>query len=269
MQNTIFRYEFSSRLRSVITWSVSVMLIILLFYSFFPVFAEEAALMNQVLANFPPQMRAIFGLNHMDLSTTLGFFSFIMLFVQLCLAIQAGNYGFGLVSVEEAELTADFLLTRPITRRKLLSSKLLAALAGLLITNACVWGSSYLAIGLFQGDREVQSVRLLMALLTILPFQVFFLTIGLVVSLLVRRIRSTTPYALGLGFGMYVLNALNGIFNEVVVEWITPFKHFDMAAITATGVYNIPLVVFNLSLSLLALVASYWLYQRRDIQAVS
>ena len=53
-------------------------------------------------------------MNNLDMSSVLGFFSFVFLFCQICLAIQAANYGFSLVSVEERELTADFLLAKPV-----------------------------------------------------------------------------------------------------------------------------------------------------------
>ena len=52
--------------------------------------------MNASLARYPQKLRAAFGMDNMDLATVLGYYSFIFLFVQLCLAIQAGNYGFGL-----------------------------------------------------------------------------------------------------------------------------------------------------------------------------
>ena len=74
-----------------------------------------------------------------DLSTVLGFYSFAFLFTQICLAIQAANYGFSLVSIEERELTADFLLAKPVGRTQILTSKLLAALSGLTITNIVIW----------------------------------------------------------------------------------------------------------------------------------
>ncbi len=111
--------------------------------------------MNELLAKFPPELRAAFGMDKMDLSTVLGFYSFIFLFVQLCLAIQASNYGFGLVSIEESELTADFLLSKPVSRAQVLTSKLLAALTSLTITNLVVWVSSFVAISLFRGERDV------------------------------------------------------------------------------------------------------------------
>ncbi len=269
MNLNIYRHEVRTRLRSVIVWSLGVAALILFFFSFFAVFADQAELLNEMLDRFPPEMSAAFGLDKMDLSTVLGYYSFIFLFVQLCLAIQASNYGFGLVSIEESELTADFLLSKPVSRTQVVTSKLLAALTALTLTNLVVWVASFAAVTLFRGARDYQAGTLLLLLLSIVIFQLFFLSVGLVVSLLVKRVRSVTPYALGLGFGAYVLSAFSGLLGDVKLELLTPFKHLDAAAIVARAAYDAPLVLLNVAVSVLALVLSYWLYVRRDIPAVS
>jgi ABC-2 type transport system permease protein len=269
MNANIYKHEFRTRLKSVVIWSLAVTALLVFYFSFFSVFADQAALMNEMLAKFPPEMRAAFGLDKRDLSTVLGFYSFIFLFVQLCLAIQASNYGFGLVSIEENELTADFLLSKPVSRTQVLTSKLLAALTSLTITNLVVWVSSFAAIMLFRGEHEYEPRTLFLLLFSIVIFQLFFLSVGVVVSLLVKRVRSVTPYALGLGFGTYVLSAFSGIFGDVKLELITPFKHIDAAYIVQHGAYDTPLVLLNAAVTLVALVVSYWLYIRRDIPAVS
>ncbi len=269
MSANIYRHEFRTRLKSVVTWSLAVMAVIFFFFSLFPAFADQAALMNEMLAKFPQELRAAFGMDNMDLSSVLGFYSFIFLFVQLCLAIQAGNYGFGLVSIEETELTADFLLTKPVSRSQVLTSKLLAALSSLTITNLVVWVTSFAAISLFRGNREYDLRTLLLMLASIAIFQLFFLGVGLLISLLVKRVRSVTPYALGLGFGTYVLSAFSGVFGDVKLELLTPFKHLDPAYIVQHGAYDVPLVLLNVAVTVVSLAVSYWLYIRRDIQAVS
>ena len=269
MSATIYRHEFFARFRSVIIWSVSLAFLIIFYFTLFPAFANQAALIKEMMVKFPPEMRAAFGLDAMDLSSVLGYYSFIFLFVQLILAIQAGNYGFGLVSIEESELTADFLLSKPVSRTQVLVSKLLAALSSLTITNAVVWVSSITAILLFRDGRDYETRTLILLLCSILIFQLFFLSVGLVISLLVKRVRSITPYGLGLGFGAYVLSAFSGVFGDVALELITPFKHLDAAAIASEGAYDTPLVLLNLAVSLVSLAVSYWLYIRRDIPAVS
>ncbi len=269
MSANIYLHEFRSRLKSVLNWSLAVAAVSLIYFSFFTMFADQAALMNQMMQNFPPELLAAFGMQGLNLATVLGYFGFVFLFILLFLAIQAGNYGFGLVSIEESELTADFLLTRPVSRVQVLTSKLLAALTCLGITDLVVWVSSFAAITLFRGKYAYEAGTLILLLLSVIPFQLFFLGVGLVVSLLVKRVRSVTPYSLGLAFGMYVLSAFSGVFGDVTLELITPFKHFDPNYIVQNGAYDTPLVLLNLAVSLIALAASYWLYLRRDIPSVS
>jgi ABC-2 type transport system permease protein len=269
MNANIYRHELRIRWKSVFTWSVALMFLIVFFFSIFPAFARDADLLNQMMAKFPPEMKMAFGLDNMDMASVLGYLSLVFLFVQLCLSIQAGNFGFGLVSVEEAELTADFLLTRPVSRWQILTSKLLAVLTSMLITDLAVWVSTFTAILLFRDGRAYDFSTLLLLLISILPFQLFFLCVGLVISLGVRRIRSVTPYSLGLGFGAYVLSAFSGVFGEAWMELITPFKHFDAAAIVNNRSFDAPLALLNVAVSLVAVVVSYWLYRRRDIHAVS
>jgi ABC-2 type transport system permease protein len=269
MISNIFKFEFRLRLKSVLTWSLAIAAILFFFYSIYTGFADQAALMNQMLQKFPPALLEAFGLTQVDLSSVLGFYSLTVLFVMLCLAIQAGNYGFGLVSIEESELTADFLLTKPVSRSQILSSKLLAALACLVITNLVVWVSSYTAIEIFKGSHAYNAATLFMLLKGLFFFQLFFLCVGLLISLLVKRVRNVTPFSLGLAFGAYVLSALGDVFAEIKLEWITPFKHFDPSYIIQHGTLNWPLVLLNVAVSLVAVSLSYWLYLRRDIHAVS
>lgn len=269
MKANIYRHEFRTRLRSVVNWSLAVTAIVGIYFYFFSVFADQAALMNEMLENFPQQLRTAFGMDKVNLSTVLGYYSFIFLFVQICLAIQASNYGFGLVSIEESELTADFLLSKPVSRWEVLSSKLLAAMTGLIITDLTLCASSFAAITLFRDEHEYEPGVLLLLLLSTVIFQLFFLSVGLIVSLLVRRVRSVTPYALGLGFGAYVLSAFSGMLGDVKLELVTPFKHFDAAQIVQNGAYDTPLVLLNVAVTLLSLAASYWLYIHRDIPSVS
>ena len=269
MNANIYRYEFHARLRSVLSWSLGLVSLILLFFAMFPVFADQAALMNEMMTRFPAELRDAFGMSQIDFATVLGYYSFVFLFVQLCLAVQASMVGFGLVSVEETELTADFLLTRPVSRGQVLTSKLLAAAASLALTDLVVWASTLAAILLFSGGRAVAWGTLMLLLLSVVIFQACFVGVGLVISLLVKRVRNVTPYGLGLSFGAYVLSAFSGVFGEVALELITPFKHLDAAYIVAHGAYNTPLVLLNVAVTVVAVAASYVLYLRRDIPAIS
>lgn len=262
----IYIHEFKIHLRSVITWSLSLAALIFVFTSIFSAMAVDTALINETLDQFPEELLVAFGMADLDLSTVLGYFSFTFLFCQLVLALQAANYGFSILSVEERELTADFLLAKPVSRRKVLFTKFLAALTGLTITNIVVWISSFVFINMFRGDQTYETMTLVLLLLSIIVFQLTFLTLGMLISLLVKRIRNVTPFAMGLAFGAYVLNAFGGMLGDVKLELITPFKHFDPNYIINNQAFD-PLLWISVAYIIIAAVGTYMLYQKRDIPA--
>ena len=269
MALNVFNHEFKIKLRSSIGWSMAVAALILVFSAMFSAISGQVQSLNDFLANYPKELLIAFGLNGVDLSSVLGFFGFIFLFVQICLAIQAASYGFSLTSVEEADRTADFLLTKPVKRTQILTSKLLAAVAGLTVTNAAVWLSSFVFLNVFKGDNTFDSSALAILFATIIVFQLFFLGVGLGVSLLVRRIRSVIPYSLALAFGMYVLNAFGSQLGTSILEKITPFKHFEPGYVLAHKGYDPALVSISVVVILVSIAGAYYLYSRRDIPAVS
>lgn len=261
----IFKHEFKVHLKSVLIWSASISTLIFVFLSMFQSFASQTAMVNDLMASFPEELLIAFGMTDMDWSTILGFFGLLFVFSQICLAIQAANYGFGLVSIEETEWTADFLISKPVSRINILTSKFLAALASLAITQAIVWGSSFWFIEIFRQGQEYQAKPVVLLLLSMTIFQLFFLTVGMAISLLVKRVRNVLPFSMGLVFGLYILNAFGGMIGEKSLEIISPFKHFAPGFIIKNATWDFPLMMISVVLIVISIIASYILYARRNI----
>jgi len=264
----IFKLEMKMNLRSVITWSISVTAVLFLFATVFSTIADDMAALNEVMANYPPELLAAFGWDQMDLSTVLGFFAFSFSFIQIMIALQAANYGYALVSVEERELTADFLLSKPVGRVRILTTKLLAALTSLLITNAVIWAASFAAVSLFADGRSFDRGALALVLLSALFVQLFFLTVGVFVSLLLRKVPSVISLSMGTVFGMYILAAFGGSMGKDKFDYLTPFKHFEATQIVTDGGYDPAKALISAAVIVISVLASYLLYTRRDIPTV-
>ena len=101
-------------------------------------------------------------------------------------------------------------------------------------------------------------VTLVLLLLSIVIFQLFFLSVGLVISLLVKRVRSVTPYAPRAGLRRVRAELPSAACLERS-NWncITPFKHLDPAYIVKNGAYDTPLVLLNVAVILVSLAVSY------------
>lgn len=261
----IFKHEFKVHLKSILIWSGSISALILVFLSMFGSFAAEAALVSDLMDSFPKELLIAFGMTDMDWSTILGFFGLLFVFSQICLAIQAANYGFGLVSIEETEWTADFLLSKPVSRMHIMTSKLLAAIASLALTQAIIWGSSFWFISIFRQGQEYEIKPVVLLLLSMTVFQLFFLTVGMVISLLVKRIRNVLPFSMGLVFGLYILNAFGSMIGKKSLEIISPFKHFAPSFIIQNATWDFPLMLISVVLIVVSVIVSYVLYARRNI----
>jgi len=263
----IFKHEFKSYLRSVLIWSVAIFLMILVYLSAFYSIADDLTMIDDLLSSFPEELLVAFGMTDLSFTTILGMFGLVFLFCQICLAIQAANYGISLVSIEERELTADFLLAKPVGRQKIMTTKLLAALAALTVTNLSVWVSSFAVINYLNEGPPIDNRSLVVLLSSIVIFQLFFLTVGMLISLLMKRVRSVTPLSMALAFGMYVVSAFGGMLGDDTIDLISPFTHFEPNAIITTGAYDTPLVMISVVAILAAIPVSYVLYSKRNIQS--
>ncbi len=119
---------------------------------------------------------------------------------------------------------------------------------------------------MFRDGRPYDSQALILLLAGVLLFQLVFLTVGVVISLFMKRVRNVTPYTMALVFGAYILNAFGGMLGEDTIELITPFKHFDPNYVLGNAGYDVPLVLISVVLVLVSIVGSYRLYTRRNIQ---
>lgn len=265
----IFKYEFGMYRKSILVWTLSIGALIVMFMAFYPTFGKDAEFMEKMLANYPEDMLKAFGMSGgLPLSSVTGYLAFAFAFTQICIAIQAANYGFSFLSIEEREFTADFLISKPVSRVQILSAKFGAACLALFVTSIFVWLSTLGAIELFRDGKEYDLNHVIVLLTSLIFFQLFFLTIGMVVSVLVKRIRSVLTFSLGLSFGTYILNAIGAIVGGSTLKYLSPFSHFEPGYILEHGKYDIGMVSISFIIIVASLVVTYVMYPKRDIHSL-
>lgn len=265
----IYKFEFKVYLKSAITWSMAMVILIYFFMVIFPAFSEDTEMMDLIMQNYPEEMLKAFGMNTgLALSSLPGYLVFMFPFVQLCLAMQSANYGFSMLSIEERELTADFLMTKPVSRTRIFVSKLVAAITALTIVQASVWVGTFSAIELFGNNKTYDAKNILMFLSTILLFQLFFVGIGMLISVSVRKIRSVLSYSMAMAFGLYILNAMKNIIGGNTLGLISPFYYYEPGHIIEHGQFDTTYYILGILIVIFSVVISYLLYMRRNIHSV-
>lgn len=265
----IFKHEFKMKRKSILIWSLSLVAFFIFYMTFYPALVQDSAAFESIMENFPEELLKAMGLSEgLPLTSLMGYYSLTFTLVQLAMAIQSANYGFAILSEEERELTADFLMTKPVSRTKIYLSKFFAAMLSLFITSLAVAIGSFMAVVLFSGGESYEVSHILRFLITLPIFQLVFLSLGMMISLLFRRVRSVLSLSMGLVIGLYVISSIRGLIDSELLGYFTPFYHFEPGEILVNGQYNLVLFLISLGIITVSLVGSFLLYKRRDIHSL-
>lgn len=260
----IFVHELKAYRKSTFVWAFSLIAIVVLFLSMFPSISKEIVEFTKLLEGFPEPVRKALGLEIESFGSILGFYSYLFLYVTLCGAIQAMHIGSSIVSKEVRDKTADFLLTKPVSRTTILTTKLLAALTTLVITNIAFLISARIMIA--QVFTESYSVKgFWMISLTLFFTQLIFLSLGIVISIIFPKIKSALTISLGIVFTFFIIGLLVSTTDDSMKRYLSPFKYFDSAYILENSSYEISFMLTGIVIIVISVVASYIIYTKKDI----
>lgn len=261
----VFIQELKQNRNSTIIWIMALIAIAALYISIYPSISQSAAIAD-VYKNFPEAFKKTFGITENFLTAFSGLYALVLNLVLLTGAVQAMNLGTGITSKEVRDRTADFLLTRPISRASILRQKLLTVFMLILVTDLVFIAADW---GLIQAliNDPFQFKTFFISTASLFLVQLFFLSFGFLLGSVLPKIKSVIAVSLPAVFGFYVI----GMFDTVVgekIKYMTPFKFFDVNMLAAGGGYELGMLMYLAVLSIGALIASFVVYQKKDIHTI-
>ncbi|WP_082074966.1 ABC transporter permease subunit [Desulfosporosinus sp. I2] len=160
--------------------------------------------------------------------------------------------------------TAEFLFLKPISRSKIITSKLLASLLNLLIFNLVTLVSSILLVQRYsKGEAVMGDITKLMVGMLIL--QLIFLFIGTAIAAISKHPKTAASMATGILLLTFMLSIAIDLNSRIdMLKYLTPFKYFDAKNMYTRGfepVYVILSVVIIAGL----FKVTYVFYKSRDL----
>lgn len=263
----MYLHELKAYRKSTMIWSGSMVVFMVLFFSMFPSISNEAETFKKLLEGYPAAVRKALGLSIDSFTSLLGFYSYVFSYILLCGSIQAMNLGTSIVSKEVREKTADFLLTKPVTRAQILTAKLSAIFTSLVITNIIYLISANIMASVVKTKAYDMKIFLMISI-TLFFVQLMFLSLGVIVSVVVPKIKSVLPISLGTVFAFFIINMLGSVVGDTVIRYITPFKYFDTAYIIKNASYETNFIIIEFAFIVAAILTSYFIYSKKDIHSV-
>ncbi|WP_374056821.1 ABC transporter permease subunit [Rossellomorea sp. FM04394] len=261
----IFLYELKAYRKSTFIWTGALVVLVILFMSMFPSISKEIDEFKKLLEGFPEGVRKALGIQVDSIGSLNGYYSYVFLYITLCGAIQAMNLGISISSKEIREKTADFLLTKPVTRTKILSSKILAALTSLLFTNIVYVIAAIIVANVVKVGNFSLHVFLLISL-TLLFTQLIMFSIGIIISVVFPKVKSVITISLGVVFAFFLTGMVATA--EEATRYFSPFKYFDYSYIMIHEGYEWSFLILGMFLIVLSLIGSFVIYNKKDIHTV-
>lgn len=261
---TIVKHELRQGSMTFFIWTSAIGFLLAVCVFLFPEMKGEMKEVSDVFASMGAFTDA-FGMDQLDFGTLIGFYAIECgnvlglggaFFASLCAA--------GILSKEEKDKTGEFLLTHPVSRTRILTEKLIAAVLQIICMNLIIYG---IAIGsmVFIGEEVPwKEVNLMHIAYFLMQLELAGICFG--VSAFLRK--GSLGAGLGLAAVMYCLNLIANMAEAAEpLKYITAFGYCDGGEIVNNGTLDSTLIGIGMAIGLAGVAVGYVQYCKKDIHA--
>ncbi len=258
----MIRHELKQNRISLATWTAAVGFLLVICILIFPEMKEEMDGVSDMFASMGSFTEA-FGMDKISFGTLTGFY-----------AVECGNIlglggaffsalcGVSILAKEEKDHTAEFLLTHPVSRARIVTCKLAAAGLQIVLLNAVIYAASIGSIAVIGEEIPWKEVSLLHLAYLLLQIEIAAVCFG--ISAFLRH------GGMGIGLGaaavLYFLNLIANITDSAeFLRYITPFGYAEGSDIVTSVSLEWGLVALGLAYGAAGIAAAYMKYCRKDI----
>ena len=259
---TLIKHELKQGKTSFLIWTASIGFLLAICVFLFPEMKGQMEGINDMFASMG-SFTAAFGMDRLNFGTLTGFY-----------AVECGNvlglggafYGalcaVGILSKEEKDKTAEFLLTHPVSRKRIITEKLLSVLIRITVMNIIIYAIAIGSIAAIGEAIPIKEISLLHLAYYLLQLELMGICFG--ISAFLRK--GSIGVGLGIAVMMYFLNLISNIADVAeFLKYITPFGYCEGADIIANGSLDITLVVIGAVIGISGIIVAYMQYTKKDI----
>lgn len=231
----------------------------------FSYYVESGQSITELISTIPKTLRAMMGFGDFDVTKASGFYGMLFLYLMMIVTIHASMLGANIIAKEERDKTTEFLMTKPVSRVRIVTEKLLAALVNVIVLNLVTLIFSITIVGNYsRGEDITHDILVLMTGMFIA--QLMFLFIGTGIASISKNPKSSASVATTVLLVTFILSVMVDMNSSLEgLKYLTPFKYFDAADLMYGG--GLKSVFVALSLVIIAVMASitYAFYKKRDL----
>jgi len=260
----ILKREIMSQKLTILIWGLAIGLMVGICIFVFPQMQSQMDQIGDMMTSMGGLTKA-FGLDKLNFASMTGYY-----------AVECGNMlgiggaffaaiiGVSALMKEERDRTAEFLLTHPVSRIRVITEKLISVFVIIFIMNAIVLACSVIPLLIVNEEVSWSAVFLFHLAFLILQFEVAGICFG--VSAFISK------FGAGIGIGIaaifYFLNIISNLSSDAkFLKYITPYGYTDGATIANSHTIEMKYMLPGIGFFVAGIIIAYIKYSKKDIRA--
>lgn len=265
IHGVIFKKELKRNRKNWMIWTSIVLGFTLLVLSIYPSFSQMGDQMSQLMSSLPEEYARAFGMDAATWQSITGFYgTYYGIYITLLMGIFTASTAATIIGKEERDGTAEFLLTRPVSRSTIVWTKVAVLMTLFLMIYAVQAVVAVLGMNIF-GDTVDWDTMLNMHIHGFF-LVLLFTAIGMLLSSFLSVKLNFMGPIVGIIFGSFFLDAISKATEAV--DWLgyfSPYHYLNLAA--DQGVLELNpwgCVAFTVAAALMIFI-SHGRYMKKDI----
>lgn len=259
MNLNLFKKELKRNRKNFMIWTGIAVGFTMMIISLYPSFKDMGIEMGKAI---PKEMAKAFNMDMSSWQEISGYYkTYFGFHIIIILTIFSCSFGASIISKEENERTSEFLFTKPISRKEVFTTKVLALFSiislSLLIQTLVTFLMILLVVNNTVNWKHIFEMHLNGYVLCL-----FFGSIGLVLSQIIKGVKNYMGPVVGVVMGTYFLHGIGSAIDEA--NWIAKFSPFHYLGVDEFHPFAI--VIFTMAI-LLLILAAFKVFYRKDIGA--
>ncbi|MDP2892026.1 MAG: ABC transporter permease subunit [Bacillota bacterium] len=236
---SIYKAELKRLLKPFLVWTLTMLAINILFMSLYPSILNSGYgdLIKAKIDMLPDYLRKVFGVDmSMDFTDLLQYYGYTAQMLQIGACVFAAILGASALAKEESEGTIELLYAQPVTRTKIVSTKLFSTLSILIAFNVIITASSLIFLEALKSPGYEYLTQVLSFTYPMLLVQLAFWALGLGISSALSKQSIATPAATGLFFVTYILGTFSQLTPDTGwMKYLSPYHYAVPSSILQEG----------------------------------
>ncbi len=228
-------------------------------------FAGAGESVTDLFDQIPAGVKSILGIGELDVTTIAGYYAVFYLYFMLLAGAHAIMLGAIIISKEERDKTGDFLFSRPVSRSRIITSKLIAALLNIIVFNLTTLFASLVFINIYHKGPAITDI-IIQLMVSLFILQLIFMVVGTGIASVTKNIKRATSISAGILLTTFLISAAIDLYDKIAfLKFITPFQYFPAGETITTGGYSPSYLIISFLLIITFVIITYRFTEKRDI----